>query len=138
MLAPAGRIADAVGRMPRSGRLALALAGALLPARLGNRQRGVAGAITCAFALVMLIFMPMSSGWVLPMLAVAGLGLGIALMTVCLHLAGSGRAGPPDATAALAVLAAAAAAAALIAGTIRPLGSAAGRAHEMGPSGAFG
>jgi MFS family permease len=147
----------------------------LLPARLGNRQRGVAGAITCAFALVMLIFMPMSPGWVAPMLAVAGLGLGIfvpannavimrtagpgsasvlgglvnmargigttlgiALMTVCLHLAGSGRAGVPDATAALAVLAAAAAAAALIAGTIRPLGSAAGRAHEMGPSGAFG
>jgi MFS family permease len=148
---------------------------ALLPAWLGNRQRGVAGAITCAFALVMLIFMPMSPGWVVPMLAVAGLGLGIfvpannavimrtagpgsasvlgglvnmargigttlgiALMTVCLHLAGSGRAGPPDATAALAVLAAAAAAAALIAGTIRPLGSAAGRPHEMGPSGAFG
>jgi MFS family permease len=148
---------------------------ALLPARLGNRQRGVAGAITCAFALVMLIFMPMSPGWVVPMLAVAGLGLGIfvpannavimrtagpgsasvlgglvnmargigttlgiALMTVCLHLAGSGQAGPPDATAALAVLAAAAAAAALIAAIIRPLGSAAGQAHEMGSSGAFG
>jgi MFS family permease len=148
---------------------------ALLPARLGNRQRGVAGAITCAFALVMLIFMPMSPGWVVPMLAVAGLGLGvfvpannavimrtagpgsasvlgglvnmargigttlgIALMTVCLHLAGPGPAGPPGATAALAVLAAAAAAAALIAGTIRPLRSAAGRTHETGPSGAFG
>jgi len=81
----------------------------------------------------MLIFMPMSPGWVVPMLAVAGLGLGIVLMTVCLHLAGSGRAGPPDAPAAPAVLAAAA----LIAGTIRPLGSAAGRAHEMGPPGAF-
>ena len=81
----------------------------------------------------MLIFMPMSPGWVVPMLAVAGLGLGIVLMTVCLHLAGSGRAGPPDP----AVLAAAAATSALIAGTIRPLGSAAGRAHEMGPPGAF-
>ena len=148
---------------------------ALLPARLGNRQRGVAGAVTCAFALVMLIFMPMSPGWVVPMLAVAGLGLGIfvpannavimrtagpgsasvlgglvnmargigttlgiALMTVCLHLAGPGPAGPPGATAALAVLAAAAAAAALIAGTIRPLRSVAGRTHETGPSGAFG
>ena len=80
----------------------------LLPARLSNRQRGVAGALTCAFALVMLIFMPMSPGWIVPMLAMAGLGLGVFVP------------------------------AALIAATIRPLGSAAGQAHEMGPSGAFG
>lgn len=123
----------------------------------------------------MLIFMPMSPGWIVPVLAMAGLGLGafvpannavimrtagpgsasvlgglvnmargigttlgIALVTVCLHLAGPGQAGRPDATAALAVLAAAAALAALIAATIRPLGSAAGQAHEIGPSGAFG
>jgi hypothetical protein len=57
---------------------------------------------------------------------------------VCLHLAGPVHAGRPDATAALAVLAAAAALAALIAAAIRPLGSAAAHAHEMGPSGAFG
>jgi MFS family permease len=148
---------------------------ALLPARLSNRQRGVGGALTCAFALVMLIFMPMSPSWIVPMLAMAGLGLGIfvpannavimrtagpasasvlgglvnmargigttlgiALVTVCLHLAGAGQGRQPDATAALAVLAAAAAAAALIAAAIRPLGSTAGPAHEMGRSGAFG
>jgi MFS family permease len=147
----------------------------LLPAGLSNRERGVGGALTCAFALVMLIFMPMSPSWIVPILAVAGLGLGvfipannavimrtaapdsasvlgglvnmargigttlgIALVTVCLHLAGAGQAGRPDATAALAMLAAAAAAAALIAAVIRPLGSAAARAHETGPSGAFG
>jgi MFS family permease len=169
------RVGLVLSALPAGFGLAALGGEALLPARLGNRRRGVAGAITCAFALVMLIFMPMSPGWVVPMLAVAGLGLGIfvpannavimrtagpgsasvlgglvnmargigttlgiALMTVCLHLAGSGRAGPPDATAALAVLAAAVAAAALIAGSIRPLGGAAGRAHEMGPSGAFG
>jgi hypothetical protein len=93
----------------------------------------------------MLIFMPKSPGWVVPLPAVAGhmargIGttLGIALMTVCLHLAGMGHAGRPGATAAPAVLAAAAAAPALIAATIRPLGNAASRAHEMGPSGAFG
>ena len=61
------------------------------------------------------------------MLAMAGLGPGVFV-----------PANRPDATAALAVLAAAAAVAALIAATIRPLGSAAGQAHQMGPSGAFG
>jgi MFS family permease len=67
-----------------------------------------------------------------------GTTLGIALVTVCLHLAGPGQAGRADAMAALAVLAAAAAVAALIAAAIRPLGSAAGQAHEIGTSGAFG
>ena len=80
----------------------------------------------------MLIFMPMSPGWIVPVLAMAGLGLGafvpannavimrtagpgsasvlgglvnmargigttlgIALVTVCLHLAGPGQAGRP-------------------------------------------
>jgi MFS family permease len=50
---------------------------ALLPKSMSNRQRGVTGALTCAFALVMLIFMPMSPIWIVPMLAVAGLGLGL-------------------------------------------------------------
>ncbi len=152
---------------------------ALLPKGLTNRQRGVTGALTCAFALVMLIFMPMSPGRIVPMLALAGLGLGvfvpannavimrsaehgsasvlgglvnmargigttlgIALVTLTLHLSGPGQAGRPDATGALAVLAAAAAAAALIAAAIRPLGAATaletGAELETGPSGAFG
>jgi MFS family permease len=157
---------------------------ALLPKSLANRPRGVAGALICAFALVMLCFMPMSPGWIVPMLALAGLGLGvfvpannavimrsaepgsasvlgglvnmargigttlgIALVTLSLHLAGPGHAGLPDATLALAVLAVAAVTAALVAATIRPLGRAAERnegtqdrdvRHETGSSGAFG
>jgi len=51
----------------------------------------------------MLIFMPMSPGWVVPMLAVAGLGLGI-----------------------------------FVPANNAVIMRAAGRAHEMGPSGAFG
>jgi len=146
---------------------------ALLPPGPSNRQRGVTGALICAFALVMLIVVPMSPGWAVPMLALAGLGLGafvpannavimrsaghgsasvlgglvnmargigttlgIALVTLGLHLAGPGPAGRPDPVIALAVLAAAAAGAALIAAAIRPLGG--GGPHETGPSGAFG
>jgi MFS family permease len=148
---------------------------ALLPKPMTNRQRGVTGALTCAFALVMLIFMPMSPIWIVPMLAVAGLGLGvfvpannavimrsaqagsasvlgglvnmargvgttlgIALVTLSLHLAGPGPAGRPDATTALAMLAGAAVAAAAIAATIRPLSHTASQALEAGPSDAFG
>jgi hypothetical protein len=76
-----------------------------------------------------------------------GTTLGIALVTLSLHLAGPGQAGRPDATLALAVLAVAAVTAALVAATIRPLGRAAVRnegtqdrdvRHETGSSGAFG
>jgi len=156
---------------------AAALAGeAWLPKPMTNRQRGVTGALTCSFALVMLIFVPVSPAWIGPLLAVAGLGLGvfvpannavimrsgvaesasvlgglvnmargigttlgIALVTLALHLAGTGAGGRPDATVGLLVLAAAAAAAAVIAAAIRPLGRVGGApSHETGPSGAFG
>jgi MFS family permease len=156
---------------------AAALGGeALLPKRLSNRQRGVAGSLVCAFALVMLIVMPMTLGRAVPMLALAGLGLGvfvpannavimrsagagsasvlgglvsmargigttlgIALVTLGLHLAGLGPAGRPDPALALTVLAAAAAAGAVIAATIRPLGRGGPPAeHETEPTGAFG
>ena len=147
---------------------------ALLPKPMSNRQRGVLGSLICAIALVMLMVMPGSPGWIAPMLAMAGLGLGlfvpannavimrraepgsasvlgglvnmargigttlgIALVTMSLHLAGPGPAGHPDATPAIAVLAATAFAAALIAAAIRPPGSGGGD-HETGPSGAFG
>ena len=56
----------------------------------------------------MLIFMPMSPSWILPMLAMAGLGLGTlvpASNAVLVRTAGPGTAG---------------------------------RVHKMGPSGAFG
>src|ERR1700733_3414405 len=146
---------------------------ALLPKSLGNRPRGVTGALICAFALVMLGVMPMSPGWIVPMLALAGLGLGtfvpannavimrsaepgsasvlgglvnmargigttlgIALVTLSLHLTSGG--GRPDATLTLAVLAAAAVAAAVIAATIRPLARGGPGSHETGAPGAFG
>jgi MFS family permease len=159
---------------------------ALFPASLSNRQRGVTGSLICAFALVMLTVMPMAPEWVVPLLALAGLGLGvfvpannavvmrsgeagsasvlggmvsmargigttlgIALVTLGLHLAGPGPSGRPDPVLALAVLAAAAVAGALIAAAIRPLaggaggngaGGEGGRPGQDGtePAGAFG
>jgi len=153
---------------------------ALLPASLSNRQRGVTGSLICAFALVMLIVMPMAPESVAGLLALAGLGLGIfvpannavvmrsgeagsasvlggmvsmargigttlgiALVTLGLHLAGTGSPGRPDPVLALAVLAAAAVAGALIAAAIRPLpgggtgGAPPGR-DETEPAGVFG
>jgi len=55
-----------------------------------------------------------------------GTSLGIALVTLLLHVAGTGRAGQPDPVLALAGLAAAAAAAAGVATAIRPLAAARG------------
>ncbi len=57
---------------------AAALGGeALLPAAMTNRARGSAGALISSFALVMLIFMPLSPAWIGPLLALAGFGLGV-------------------------------------------------------------
>ncbi len=50
---------------------------AVLPASMTNRQRGFAGAATCALALVMLMVMPTSAVGIVPWLALAGLGLGL-------------------------------------------------------------
>jgi hypothetical protein len=167
---------------------------ALFPAAVSNRQRGVTGSLICAFALVMLIVMPMAPEWVAALLALAGLGLGIfvpannavimrsgeagsasvlggmvsmargigttlgiALVTLGLHLAGTGPAGRPDPVIALALLAGAAVTGALIAAAIRPLapGSAGGGSagggrpgggrpgdgrpgHDTEPAGVFG
>jgi MFS family permease len=49
----------------------------VLRASWGNRQRGVAGALVCAAALAVLIFLPLSTGALAVMLAAAGLGLGV-------------------------------------------------------------
>jgi MFS family permease len=67
-----------------------------------------------------------------------GTTLGIALVTLGLHLAGSGPAGRPDPSLALAVLAGAAAAGALISAAIRPLRGQPPGEHEAEPAGAFG
>ncbi|MGO8882910.1 MAG: MFS transporter [Streptosporangiaceae bacterium] len=50
---------------------------AVLPASMTNRMRGFAGALTCAFALVMLMVMPDTAMEMGPFLALAGLGLGL-------------------------------------------------------------
>jgi len=53
------------------------LGDAILPKAWGNRQRGFAGAtITCA-AMGVAIFVPVTAGTVVPLLALAGLGLGV-------------------------------------------------------------
>jgi hypothetical protein len=80
----------------------------------------------------MLIFMPMSPSSIVPVLAMAGLGLGIFVPADNAVIISAARAGSAS------VLAAAAAEAALIAAAIPPLGAVAGQAHETGPSGAFG
>jgi MFS family permease len=49
---------------------------AVLPKAWGNWQRGVAGGLVSAAALALLIVLPLSSGALAPLLAVAGLGLG--------------------------------------------------------------
>jgi MFS family permease len=169
------RIGLLLSALPAGFGLAALGGEALLPEAMTNRQRGVSGALTCSFALVMLVFVPTSPAWIGPLLALAGLGLGvfvpannavimrsaqaesasvlgglvnmargigttlgIALVTVALHLAGAGAGGRPDPAVALLVLAAAAGAGALIAAVIRPLGRAVEPpSDEKGASGAF-
>jgi hypothetical protein len=74
----------------------------------------------------MLNFMPMSPGWVLPELTVAGLGLGVfvpASNAVIIRTARPGSASVTDG----------------LADDPRGIGTtAAGQVHEMGASGAFG
>jgi MFS family permease len=54
-----------------------ALAGeAVLPKSWGNRQRGIAGGLACAAAMLALIVVPLSAVDLAGLLAVAGLGLG--------------------------------------------------------------
>ena len=72
-----------------------------------------------------------------------GTTLGIALVTLALHVGGGRPAGHPDGTLALALLAAAAAGAAVIAATIRPLPASVGNTPTADPAtaehtGAFG
>lgn len=50
---------------------------AVLPRSWDNRRRGVAGAVAATAALAVLIFAPLSAAYIVPMLAVAGLGLGL-------------------------------------------------------------
>lgn len=67
-----------------------------LPASWGNRQRGVTGALVCAVALTLLIFLPFGTAALAVMLAAAGLGLGVfvpANNTVIMGVSAQGSAG---------------------------------------------
>jgi MFS family permease len=150
--------------LPAGFGLAALGAETVLPPGLGNRPRGVTGAMICALAMIGLIPASSSDAAVAVLLAVAGLGLGlfvpannavlmrtasggsssilggllnmargigttlgIALVTIALHVTPSGRGGRPDPALALAILAAASLVAALTALTIRPLAAAGNR-----------
>jgi MFS family permease len=63
--------------LPAGFGVAALSAEAILPDRMTNRQRGCAGAITCALALGMLTGVPMSHAALAAFLALAGIGLGI-------------------------------------------------------------
>ena len=49
----------------------------VLPRSWGNRRRGLAGGVAATAALTVLIFVPLTAAYIVPMLAVAGVGLGL-------------------------------------------------------------
>jgi MFS family permease len=99
VLASAGGEAQAgliLSALPLGFGVAALGAESVLPASWDNRHRGVAGALACAAALAMLIFLPLSDGVLAVMLGVAGLGLGVfvpANNTVIMSVSAGGSAG---------------------------------------------
>ncbi|HEY7145666.1 MAG TPA: MFS transporter [Streptosporangiaceae bacterium] len=73
----AARIGLQLTALPAGFGLAALGAETLLPAGIGNRYRGAAGALLCSLALAMLIAVNASTGWVVVLLALAGTGLGL-------------------------------------------------------------
>ena len=72
---------DALGELmlsalPAGFGVAALSAEAVLPRRLGNRERGMLGASVCVLALGLLVVVPLSAAWVVTLLALTGLGLG--------------------------------------------------------------
>jgi EmrB/QacA subfamily drug resistance transporter len=63
--------------LPAGFGLAAGLGGRLLPIGWSNRTRCVAGAVLCAVALVVLVFLPLEPGPLVAGLAVLGIGLGV-------------------------------------------------------------
>jgi MFS family permease len=49
----------------------------VLPRSWDNRRRGLTGGMAGAAALIVLVFVPLTTAYIVPMLAVAGLGLGL-------------------------------------------------------------
>ena len=76
--------------------LAALAAESVLPVSWGNWQRGAAGALGCAVALTLLIFLPFGTAVLAVLLAAAGLGLGVfvpANNTVIMGVSGQSSAG---------------------------------------------
>jgi MFS family permease len=161
--------------LPAGFGIAALSAEAVFPRTVSNRVRGCIGASVCAAALAALIVVPAAPGWIVPFLALAGLGLGtfvpannavimrstqassaavlgglvnvargigttlgIALVTLALHLTSGGNGAPPDRSlplAALAVAAAAGAGAALLIRPPRPGQALAGDHGSLDPAG---
>jgi MFS family permease len=84
LLSPGGHVSASEARiglllsaLPLGFGLAALFGDAVLPRSWGNRQRGFAGSALACAAMCAGIFVPISEATVVPLLAVAGLGLGL-------------------------------------------------------------
>jgi MFS family permease len=73
----AARVGLLLSALPLGFGAAALFGDAVLPATWGNRQRGFAGALLTCAAMTASIFLPVTTTTVVPLLALAGLGLGI-------------------------------------------------------------
>lgn len=71
-----GGVGLMLSALPAGFGVAALSAEAVLPRRLGNRERGMLGASVCVLALGLLVVVPLSAAWVVTLLALTGLGLG--------------------------------------------------------------
>jgi MFS family permease len=83
--------------LPLGFGLAATIGDVVLPHRWGNRRRGFAGAALAAAVMVTAIFVPVTAATVIPLLALAGFGLGVFVPAnnAVIMLGGESRAGPP-------------------------------------------
>ncbi|KDA42529.1 MFS transporter [Frankia sp. BMG5.23] len=63
--------------LPGGFALAASGAGAVLPDRWSDRRRYALGAVTCTMALAAALAVPLSAPWLIPPMAMLGLGLGV-------------------------------------------------------------
>jgi len=112
----------------------------VLPGRVSNRQRGATGALICALALAMLIFVQIfvqtSDALIAALLALAGLGLGMFVPANNAVIMRSSPAGSASVLGGLVNMARGIGP--LIALAVRPLGSPGGSPAGPEPASAFG